>query len=102
VTTYGPHRDQDAPNAVTVLGPNRWPAAVVRPLPAALVRQRRELNERARRAALGLAPVPPSGFRPLPVQARADNPAGRARLVECAQLARRGLPVPLMWGGPRG
>jgi hypothetical protein len=54
---YGPHRPEDAPNAVTVLGPGlnqgstSYPMPEVRPLPAALVRQRERINQLAHEAA---------------------------------------------------
>lgn len=50
---YGPHRPEDAPNAVTVLGSGMWPAPEVRPIPSALVRQRARVNELARMRGAG-------------------------------------------------
>jgi hypothetical protein len=55
---YGPHREEDAPNAVTVYGPGTtqggqpYPAAEVRPIPDALRRQREWINQNAHFAAL--------------------------------------------------
>lgn len=56
---YGPHRPEDAPNAVTVLTPSprhggsAAPLEVVRALPAELVAQRAQLNELARARGAG-------------------------------------------------
>lgn len=41
---YGPHRPEDAPNVVTVLGSGKFPAPELRPIPAALVAQRERIN----------------------------------------------------------
>ena len=53
---YGPHRPEDAPNAVTVLTGGRRQGTPIRsevvPMPAALVRQREWINENAHFAAL--------------------------------------------------
>lgn len=52
---YGPHRPEDAPNAVSVLSggasQGRPVITEVRQLPAALVRQREQLNTLAHEAA---------------------------------------------------
>lgn len=99
MTRYGPHRPEDAPNGVVILGGESWPQPQVAVMPAALLRQRQLLND----LAAGVGGAPPSvvrSSRPLPVQARASTERGRARLVECAILARRGRQVPLMWGTP--
>lgn len=94
MTRYGPHRPADAPDSVLVLHGNRrmgvQPYTTVEPLPAALVRQRRQLNQ----LAAGVL------VRPIPLVATAATARGRARLVQCAIAARRGQAVPLMWDRP--
>lgn len=69
---YGPHRPEDAPNSVTVLSPSvhscgwdrghapgcvvsSYPRPEVRPIPAELLEQRRQLNELASAAGLEVA-----------------------------------------------
>lgn len=47
---YGPHRPEDAPNSVTVLGSGKWPNPEVRPIHPALVRQREQVNTAAHEA----------------------------------------------------
>lgn len=52
---YGPHDVDTAPNVVVVKEAGRWfghvaPRETVHALPAALVRQRQQLNERAHQA----------------------------------------------------
>lgn len=53
---YGPHRPEDAPNAVTILSGGTTSRTPVRrevvPMPPALVRQRAQVNARAQLAAL--------------------------------------------------
>lgn len=101
MTRYGPHAPEETPMAVVVLGPWKWPQPTLVDTPAAIVRQRAALNALAHvpRGVGGLPGFdPPAVHRPRPVQATAATPRGRARLVECAILARRGRPVPLMWG----
>ena len=44
---YGQHRAEDAPRTVTVLGPEKWPVSREVPIPAALLRQRGQVNARA-------------------------------------------------------
>lgn len=63
MTEYGPHRDQDAPNAVVILGPEPWPQPRTAPMPAELVKQRRDVNELARQAGLPQRFDPAGGGR---------------------------------------
>lgn len=95
MTRYGPHRPADAPDSVLVLHGN----TTVEPLPAALVRQRRQLNQLAAGVLVEAGPHRPIG-RPIPLVATAATARGRARLVQCAIAARRGQAVPLMWDRP--
>lgn len=44
---YGPHRPDDAPQTVTVRGPERWGEEKEVPVSAAILRQRRNINNRA-------------------------------------------------------
>lgn len=47
MSKYGPHREDDAPNAVVVLGAGKWPRPDVQPIPEALRRQRATINRLA-------------------------------------------------------
>ena len=51
MSRYGPHRPEDAPTTVMVLGAERWPVERPAPIPAALAEQRRNINTRAQEAA---------------------------------------------------
>ena len=51
MSRYGPHRPEDCPRTVTVRGRGKWADERQVEMPAALIEQRKQLNERAHRPA---------------------------------------------------